>query len=80
MIDQLGETVGQQVPGDAQISMEMIETPYASKRVAQDQDRPPITDDLQRAGNRARQLVIGSRSKLPFLHLRCRMQRVQSFG
>ena len=60
MLDQFGETVGQQVPGHPQIAVEVIETPDAAERVTQDQDGPPIADDLERSGDRARELVIAS--------------------
>lgn len=43
----------QNVPGDAQLALELVEPAGAQKRLADDQDRPPFSDQLQRASDRA---------------------------
>src|SRR5207244_1117386 len=53
LLDQPVQAVGQDVAGDAQALLEVIEAAQAEKRVADDQQRPALADDLERAGDRA---------------------------
>ena len=49
--------VGQDVAGDAEPLLELLEAGDAEEGVAQDQQRPPLADHLERAGDRAVHLL-----------------------
>jgi hypothetical protein len=47
------EPRGQDVGGDGERRLEVVEAALAQKHVAQDQQRPPVADDVERARDRA---------------------------
>jgi hypothetical protein len=55
----------QHVGRDVEARLELVEAPHAAKQVAQDQQRPPIADDVERARDRARARTEG----LPRAHV-----------
>ncbi|GAA3432976.1 hypothetical protein GCM10018954_025790 [Kutzneria kofuensis] len=52
VLDQRRQAGGEQVAGDADAPLELLEPPVAVERLAQDQQRPPLAHDLQRARDR----------------------------
>ena len=52
-LDQAVETVGEHVARDPQALLELVETAQPQERIADDQQRPALADDLQRARDRA---------------------------
>src|SRR5690606_15058530 len=47
------QPVREDVAGDAETTLEVVEPGHAEQGVADDQERPPLADDLERAGDRA---------------------------
>lgn len=58
--DECVEAGGEHVAGDAESLDEVLETPDPEKCVADDEQCPPISDDLERLGDRA--VDVGKRS------------------
>ncbi len=52
-LDQARQSVRQDVAGDPQAGLEVVEPTHAQERVADDQHRPPLSDDLQALGHGA---------------------------
>src|SRR5581483_148561 len=48
VVDELLEPVGEDVAGDAETLLELLETAPAEERVADDQQRPALADELER--------------------------------
>ena len=53
VVDESLQAVGEHVAGDAEIALEVLEAADAEERVAQQQDRPAVAEDLERAGDGA---------------------------
>jgi hypothetical protein len=53
VFDQAAEPVGEHRLGDVEVGVEVVETAYSEERVTEDQQRPALADDLQRAGEGA---------------------------
>jgi hypothetical protein len=51
--DELLESVGEDIARNLEIALEVVEPPYAEEHVANDQQRPPVTDDVDGAGDDA---------------------------
>jgi hypothetical protein len=47
------ESVGQHGAGDVEVDQKVVEAAYAEKAVADDEDRPALADELERASDRA---------------------------
>lgn len=67
VIHQSGQAIGEQVAGDAEVAVEVLETSDPPERVAQDQQRPTVADDIERRSDRTglgggigRQRLLGS--------------------
>src|SRR5581483_4644414 len=52
-LDEPVQAVGQHVAGDAEALLELAEPPDPEEDVADDQQRPPLPDELERPGDRA---------------------------
>jgi hypothetical protein len=52
-VDQPVEPVGQNVAGDTQALLQLVEPAQAEQDVADDQQRPALADNLERSGDRA---------------------------
>ena len=46
-VDEVGEALVEHVAGDAEAFLEVVETCHAHEGVANDQQAPPLADDLQ---------------------------------
>jgi hypothetical protein len=55
--DQLPQAVRQDVARDAQVVAEVREAADAEERLADDEERPPVPDEVEGAGDRARHRV-----------------------
>jgi hypothetical protein len=53
IVDEAAEPVGQDGLGDVEVDLEVVEAAHAEERVAEDQERPTLADDLKRACQRA---------------------------
>jgi hypothetical protein len=53
VLDQAAEPVGQNRLGDVEMGVEVVETADPEEGIPQDQQGPPFTDDLERAGEGA---------------------------
>src|SRR2546421_7230211 len=51
--DEAVESVGQHCAGDVEVGQKIVEAAYAEKAVADDEDRPALADELERASDRA---------------------------
>ena len=51
--DEAVESDRQHVAGDPEAFDEVLEAAHTEERIAQDQQRPPLADDLQRLGDGA---------------------------
>ncbi len=47
------EPIGEDGFGHVEVGLQVVEAPHAVESVADDQQRPPLADHLQRAGERA---------------------------
>jgi hypothetical protein len=56
-LDQRREPVGEDVACDAEVALDLLEAAQAHEDVAQDQGGPPLADDVEGAGDRARQVA-----------------------
>src|SRR5262249_50869249 len=65
LVDQQVEAVGENVPGDTEAGLELVEAAESEEGVANDQERPALTDDLERAGNRAVLAVVVAFQHVP---------------
>jgi hypothetical protein len=63
VVYQLLETIREEVSGDPEIATEVIEAMYSPKRVAQDEQRPPLTDNREGPLDRASGPVPGHSGK-----------------
>src|SRR5207247_3955754 len=52
-LDEPVEPIGEDVAGDAEALLELLEAAQAQEAVADDQERPALADDLERAGDGA---------------------------
>src|SRR4051812_39863648 len=53
LVDQPLEPLGQDVARDAEIALEVVEPAHPEERVADDEQRPAVAEDLEGAGDRA---------------------------
>src|SRR5919198_4359748 len=53
LVDESMQPIGQHVAGDAQAVEQLVETAEAENEVANDEQRPAVANELERAGNRA---------------------------
>ncbi len=60
VLDERVEAVGQNVASRAGAPLEILEAARAHERVADDEQRPALADELERAGHRADLGVVGS--------------------
>jgi hypothetical protein len=51
--DKAIESIGQHRAGDIEVGQKIIEAAYAEKAVPDDEDRPALADELERASDRA---------------------------
>jgi hypothetical protein len=51
-LDVIFEPIGEKVPGHVQSTLKVVKTAYPKKDIPQDQERPGIANDGQRAGDR----------------------------
>ena len=58
MLDEPLEPRLQHVARDAEIRLQLVEAAHAEEDVADDQQRPALADDLERAGDRADLVVV----------------------
>jgi hypothetical protein len=58
VLGQAGEPARQDVAGDAQVVRQLVEAADAVGDVAQHQQRPPVPDERERPGDRARFAVV----------------------
>jgi protein ImuB len=63
--DQLGETVGQDVARDSEARLELLEMLEAVERAAKDQERPFLTEQLDRVRQRAMQRRLAKGIEIP---------------
>jgi hypothetical protein len=49
VLDQAGESVGEHRLWDVEVGVEVVETAHPKEGVTEDQQRPALADDLQRA-------------------------------
>ena len=63
--DERVEAVAEDVPRHAGVPLQLIETPDAEERLAEDEERPPLADHRERVANRT--VVSGP---VAFQHLR----------
>ena len=61
-LDQVGQALVQDVAGDPEAFVELVEPGHPEERVADDQHRPPLADHLETLGHRA----VHVREALPF--------------
>ena len=59
--NQLAEPVGQDVAGNPEARLELLEMLEAVERAAKDEERPFLADQLDRGGNRATQRCLAER-------------------
>lgn len=59
VLDEALESIGQHGACNPEIGAELVVAADTPERVADDQDRPAVADDLQRTGDGARRLLIG---------------------
>src|SRR6185312_8617581 len=52
-LDEAARPIGKDRLGDVEVHLEVVEPADAVERVAHDQERPALSDDLERAGDRA---------------------------
>ena len=52
-LDQFAQAPRQDVRGDAEVGLELVEAGFAVEGIAQDQDRPPVADAIETAGDGA---------------------------
>ena len=64
-LHQLVEPRGQRVLRDAEILLEVVEARRAAEAFAKDQERPPLADDVHRAGDGARHAVQADALHMP---------------
>jgi len=65
LVAQPCEPVAEDVAGDAEARLELLEAPRPAEGVAQDEQRPAVPDDLQGPGDRAVLVVVGARQHEP---------------
>jgi len=59
-LDQPAETVGENLPRDPEISLELVESTQSQQRVPNDQQRPSLTDHLESACDRTVLAFVGA--------------------
>src|SRR5436190_468985 len=59
-VDEPVEAVGEDVARDAEAREQLVEPAAPERDVADDQQRPPVAHDLERAGDRANLAVVGA--------------------
>lgn len=59
MIDESPQSIGEDGPGDVEVAAEVVEPSDPTKRIAQDQNRPPVAEDVEAPLDRARSGVGG---------------------
>ena len=57
LLNQLAQSLGQTVPGDAEIGLELVEAAGAEKGIADNQHGPALADDGERSRHRTHLLV-----------------------
>ena len=50
---EMSETLGEDVSGDPEITLKIRETPKTKKRISDDQERPPVAEDIEAARDAA---------------------------
>ena len=53
MVDEAVQALGEDVPGDAQASLEVVESGHAEEGVPDDQQAPPLPYDVEALSDRA---------------------------
>ena len=53
VVDQVVQALGENVAGDTQAGLEVIEAPYAEESIPDDEQAPPLPNDIQALGDRA---------------------------
>ena len=59
-VDQPAKTVGENLPRDPEISLELVESTQSQQRVPNDQQRPSLTDHLESACDRTVLAFVGA--------------------